>query len=752
MTSFVPWLANLNIKRNVTSMFVQARRCRYFKTLSKFVFFVTQTMMKEMDSKEPMIKTKSICKGRRINELLKWKLLAIGFIAISIALLIALIVVATKAKDTENALGGKRPDLFDHNQVMTCAAGLSGPDENPRSAGVFDDLTVNEIIAVRDYLLKQTELKLTRMEEAAINRNYISSVQLLSPPKDEALAYLDGDGNKPERKAVAVVFHGADDPPVVKEYIVSPASNPTKHAIRKIPGKDTNIAPFNARPYDFLEYIVVNTVLVNNASEKLSKLMRESYDGYSFYPGCTEKCLTIRTSAPMGFTSQDDRHHWVTFARKMTGDFEHTVDLSLLADHAGADTSKWKILSVIYNNQTFNSVDELVEQYNMGIIEKIKIAAPMKTPLFSSYERRGNPQPAKPMRGPELYEPDGKRYSVKGRHVSYMSWSFDFRMDSYSGMQVYDIRFNGERIIYELSLQEAAATYGGYYPNPSWDNYLDSNWALGTSSWEMVRGIDCPTTATFFDLVHMTWTGQPLTFRNAVCVFEMNTGMPLRRHYDSNYEGGYKFYGGMVNHLLVLRTVATPGNYDYVFDFIFYQNGVIEVKMSASGYVYGSFYDSNSRPYSYKLQEHFTSGTHDHFIHYKVDLDVGGRKNSYETIEIGIENITERWFPNKTRVQKVLKRSVKNTELEAAYKFNFDTPKYLNFFNDAKENSMGERKGYRIQLDNILKQLYPEDWIITPIMSWSLYQMAVTKYKEDETKSSSIYNMNGPSDPQVRIQ
>ena len=444
-------------------------------------------MMKEMDSKEPMIKTKSICKGRRINELLKWKLLAIGFIAISIALLIALIVVATKAKDTENALGGKRPDLFDHNQVMTCAEGLSGPDENPRSAGVFDDLTVNEIIAVRDYLLKQTELKLTRMEEAAINRNYISSVQLLSPPKDEALAYLDGDGNKPERKAVAVVFHGADDPPVVKEYIVSPASNPTKHAIRKIPGKDTNFAPFNARPYDFLEYIVVNTVLVNNASEKLSKLMRESYDGYSFYPGCTEKCLTIRTSAPMGFTSQDDRHHWVTFARRMTGDFEHTVDLSLLADHAGADTSKWKILSVIYNNQTFNSVDELVEKYNMDIIEKIKIAAPMKTPLFSSYERRGNPQPAKPMRGPELYEPDGKRYSVKGRHVSYMSWSFDFRMDSYSGMQVYDIRFNGERIIYELSLQEAAATYGGYYPNPSWDNYLDSNWALGTSSWEMVR-------------------------------------------------------------------------------------------------------------------------------------------------------------------------------------------------------------------------------------------------------------------------
>ena len=321
-------------------------------------------------------------------------------------------------------------------------------------------------------------------------------------------------------------------------------------------------------------------------------------------------------------------------------------------------------------------------------------------------------------------------------------------MNSYSGMQLYDIRFNGDRIIYELSLQEAAATYGGYYPNPSWNNYLDSNWALGTVSWELVRGVDCPSTATFFDLVHMVWFGRPFTFRNAVCVFELNTGKPLRRHYDSDYAGGYNFYGGMANQLLVLRTIATPGNYDYVFDFIFYQNGVVEVQTSASGYVYGSFYDSNSNPYSYKLHEHLTSGTHDHLFSYKVDLDVGGRKNSYETIEIGIENITERWFPNRTRIQKVLKRSVKSAELDATYKFNFGTPKYLNFFSDVK-NSMGVKKGYRIQLEGILKQLYPEDWMITPMMSWSLYQMAVTKFKENETQSSCIYNMNGPTDPQV---
>ena len=671
-----------------------------------------------------------------------WKVLAIVFIVISIALLIALIVVAMKQQKSDDA--DSNHDA--HPALSVCADGMTSSNDPPKSAGVFDDLTVDEITAVRDYLLNQTSLKLTKYILATIQSNYIHSIQLLPPSKDEVLEYLDNDGAKPERKAVAVVFHGATNPPVVREYIISPAADPTKHVVRTVPGGQKDSVPFNARPRDGILSRTLIYEMLKDALRKLVKLMIESYDGYTLIH-CVNKCLQFGFTSPMGFTAED-RKTWVFFARDLTGQ----LDLSLLVDFGGTNVSNWKILKVLYNNQTFDTVEELVAKYENNTINKIFIPAPKgKDALFSSYQRRGDPQPAKPMRGPEQYEPDGKRYTVNGRHVSYMSWSFDFRMDSYSGMQIYDIQFNGERIVYELSLQEAAATYAGYYPVPSWNNILDGTLGLGMSSFELVRGVDCPYSATFFDLVHMVDVGRPQTFRNAVCVFELNTGIPLRRHYDNNFVNGYKFYGGMANQVLVLRSIATLWNYDYVFDFIFFQNGVIEVKMSASGYIFGAFYDSNIEPYAYPLHEHLTSGTHDHLINYKADLDVGGRKNSYETIEIGIENITERWFPDRRRVQKVLKRSVKKTELEAAYKFNFDHPKYLNFFNEDKRNRMGVKKGYRIQLGSALKQLYPEDWMITPMLSWSLYQMAVTKYKENETQSSSIYNQNSPTNPQVRF-
>ncbi|XP_031574868.1 amiloride-sensitive amine oxidase [copper-containing]-like [Actinia tenebrosa] len=315
-------------------------------------------------------------------------------------------------------------------------------------------------------------------------------------------------------------------------------------------------------------------------------------------------------------------------------------------------------------------------------------------------------------------------------------------------MEIYDIKFKGERIVYELSLQEAMSTYTGYFPSQSYNYYLDSNWRMGMYNYELVPGIDCPKTATFFNLTHMIGTASAVTMKNSVCVFEQNRAIPLRRHYDSDFAGGYTFYGGMTDNVLVLRTIASVYNYDYVWDFTFYQNGVIQVQVSSTGYIMGTFYIDDVKPYGYKLSNYGTATTHEHLASFKVDLDVLGTKNSYETIQVDIESVQNSW-ENITRVRKVLKPVTRQTELEAVYKFNFETPTYLNFYNEEKKNKMGVRRGYRIQNNGMTKLLYPEDWMLVPMISWGQYQMAVTKHKDSERYSSSPYNQNAPKDPQV---
>ena len=680
--------------------------------------------------------------SRRENLILK--IVCVLLALLSLALLIALIVVATRDKTEalENGSSSGAQDFCpDTTQLISSPA---------RSAGLYDDLSKEEIFAVRDYILSQSSLNVTPYEDAALNDNYIHLIELQQPPKDKALDFLDNkNATKPERSARVVIYNGGKVNPDVREYLVSPAEKPTKHTETTGPGQKYPI-PFDARQPDGKESEVTER-MVSNVTKQANDLFYESYDGYT-HIDCTDRCLTWSESAPGEFGK---RGKWIWFMRNLQGSYIQPVGFELYLNTQGNDVSLWKVEKVFYFNTSFDSVEDLMRAYRSGSLHMVFLPAPSysnKSPLFSSFERRGTPQPPKPLRPPQLVEPDGKRYTVSGRHVEYMKWSFDFRSRSSSGLQLFDIRFDGQRIVYELSLQEAAAFYSGWSPMQMQTDYLDTAWGMGSSKFELVRGVDCPNTATFFDTMHFVSATNPARYRNSICLFELDLGLPLRRHFDNNFDGGYNFYGGMPGSALVLRSISTAYNYDYIYDYLFYPNGVVEVRVSTTGYVQATYWTSNEDAYGNQIHPGVAGTIHDHLLSYKVDLDIGGRKNSHETIDIKIENITNPWFPKARRVQKVLSRSLRKTEQEAIYKQNFDHPKYLNFFSEGNVNKLGVNRGYRIHIRDMMKQMYPRDWQLVRGADWSRNQMTVTKRKEKEETSSSIYNQNDMYDPVVDFE
>ena len=62
---------------------------------------------------------------------------------------------------------------------------------------------------------------------------------------------------------------------------------------------------------------------------------------------------------------------------------------------------------------------------------------------------------------------------------------------------------------------------------------------------------------------------------------------------------------------------------------------------------------------------------------------------------------------------------------------------------------MGVNRGCRIDIRNMMKQLYPKDWGLVNGAAWSLNHMIVTKRKETEETSSSFYNQYSMYDPVV---
>ncbi|XP_034028118.1 amiloride-sensitive amine oxidase [copper-containing] [Thalassophryne amazonica] len=614
-------------------------------------------------------------------------------------------------------------------------------------APMFADLTVREMKAVRSYLHSIPELDLSTAQSLNLKKNSILLIELHLPRKHEALRALDRGQAKPPREARVVVQFANQAKPNITEYIVSPLPSPKSHRVKTFKGDRHPL--FESRPITKSEYTHITEALVK-ITTKAQKLLFDTTGGFSF-SNCSNRCLTFSDIAPRG-TGPGQRRTWIMLQKFVEGYFIHPVGFEVLLNHLDLDPQKWTVEKVWYNSRYFDSVEELVEKYDAGLVEKAKLPDHDDNDLYSTYIPRGYTSTPTEIHGPKFVEPQGARYHIDHNFVEYAGWSFAYRVRSSAGLQIFDLSFNGERIAYEISLQEAIAFYAGDTPAAMQTKYIDAGWAMGTSTYELAPGIDCPEIAKFVDLYHYYDTDKPIHFKNALCIFEMPTGIPLRRHFNSNFNGGYNFYGGLENTVLVLRTTSTVYNYDYIWDFYFYQNGVVEVKVSATGYIHATYFTPNGIQYGTKVYNYVLGNLHTHLIHYKVDLDIAGRQNSFESLDLKFVNFTNPWSPEDFIVQSKLQRTQHKTERSAAFRFGKKFPRYVHFYNPNERNKWGHDKGYRIQFNSHAHSVLPRGWKEENGVNWSRYPLAVTRYKDDEVSSSSIYAQCNPWEPLVSFE
>lgn len=620
-------------------------------------------------------------------------------------------------------------------KIPPCSSGQSVDLSEPDNPSMFHDLTSKEIKGLMEFLYKQKDLNLTKPENIRVKSSYIFTAELHLPNKADAVSYLaSGAGQKPPRQARVIIFRGDLQTQKIMEIVVTPLPKPTHYTI----WKDDIL--FQYRPITGPDYGGALESITQETDKKARQLLLESFGGT--LTNCESTCLIYKYISPMSsaISGRKRRLYWFWMSQFVDFYILHPVDFAVLVD---MDDPNYSIEKIWYNEHTFDTLESLVNQYDEGKLQKKHLLFPvMSETLFSTLNRRGTEVPESKQRPPILIEPDGKRYSVKGQHVKYMNWDFDFRMSSTRGPQLYDIRFQNDRIVYELALQEVSVFYSGYKPTQMFSNYFDSTAMIGPQDKGLVPGVDCPSHATFKDVSHvMEASDKPITYKNAFCVFELNTGMPLRRHHSfSSFHG--TMYEGVPNYVLVLRSILAVVNYSYLLDVIFYQTGAIEVKVVSTGYILATPFTANAKQFGVQVSDNINGNLHHHMFSYKVDLDIEGTQNRYRTLDISTTDSPNRFHPNPnakiTQGQFVV--SEKKSEMEAAYKFNFDTPKYHLFYSNLKNNKFGVPKSYRLLNRGMSKQLLPENVGNEPAMAWMRYQMAVTKRKEDERTSSTIYS------------
>ncbi|XP_070838099.1 primary amine oxidase, liver isozyme-like [Chaetodon trifascialis] len=646
---------------------------------------------------------------RRMNSLVKWALIL--FVLVSVILNIILI-----------GIHSSRAPKCTTQRVHS----LRGKHEE-RSL-VFADLTREEYLRVQQYMIKQKGLDISTNQITKPSENFLFLIDLSLPKKADVLAYLDAKGAKPVREATVVVFYGAQG--YIKEYIVGPLPNPTYH--RDVTKERYNMdLPINARTVTIGEYTLLFGFFEIEIFSKLKKLLKESFDVGE------DKKLDAFEQMPRGVRS-GDRKTWVSFFRNMNGMYIHPVGFEVLVNHESVNASDWRVERLLYNGQYFDTAEELKQKYDAGSVKKIVYK---ESPDYGSLKPRQKPLQI----GPQLFYSEGKRFSVSNNHVLYLDWSFAFGLSSLTGMRVFDVRFKGERIVYELSVQEAMSVYGSVTPGMMLTKFLDSSIGVGRFAHELARGVDCPYEATYVDTYRYIDVPAPVRFRNSICLFEHNMGQPLRRHFSDFFHNSY---GGMVNSALVLRTITAIGNYDYMWDFIFYQSGSVEAKVHATGYITSSYLMDGSLKYGHQVADKVLGNIHTHFINFKVDLDVLGVRNVFQTKDMEYVNVSLPWMPDHYAMVPQLVEKQLKTEQEAALRYDTKSPRYLHVASQ-KTNRWGHQRSYRLQVFTFAGDHLPESQAEERAMSWARYKVAITKHKDLEQTSSSLYSQNNIWTPAV---
>ena len=618
---------------------------------------------------------------------------------------------------------------------------------NAEKANVWSELTESEANDVYDFLYSElAHLDLTKHPKS--NRdNFIFIVETLRPNKTDAIPYLHEAAPAPERWAKAAVAQNFDEGPVMVYYMIGPL--PVSPETQILPleyifnsGRNYVSSPVQ----DFLAISDFGFEIATNISDITHDLLGATANRDD--PEDPQGLLCWPRGSRVEFGGL---MLWFQIYRPGIRSAARTLlpqGIYAKVDATNADVSNWTVGQFYYNGVLYDSEEE----FRAALQDPDFVRTPPNVDgSWSDTEDFDSKPPGRELPPPVAVQPYGPRYKLD-REQQFVSWfGFEFYITTAqsTGLTLFDIRFKGKRVIYELGLQEAMAHYAGDDPMQGGLEFLDTFFGMGKNMFELVPGYDCPAYADYLDArwyqVHKTHE-----LPNSICIFEYTADYLLSRH-----TAQYSVTASR-NTFLTVRSVSTVGNYDYTVDYIFYMDGTIEVKIRASGFIFAAFYTANNTKsedeYGHRIHDALSSSMHDHVINFKADMDVAGSTN--DMVRLALEPMTNTypWDKPETEDRNTMHLVEYAMTEETGINWPKNSGEFYIVYSD-ETNAWGERKGYRITSGTGMAST-PHLTILNSTTlgdsaRWAECDLWVVQHKDTEPRSADPLNYFAPLDPLI---
>jgi primary-amine oxidase len=316
----------------------------------------------------------------------------------------------------------------------------------------------------------------------------------------------------------------------------------------------------------------------------------------------------------------------------------------------------------------------------------------------------------------EIVQRQGPDFEILGSEVRWQNWRFHFALQAREGLVLhtvgYEDRGRVRSVLYRGSLSEMVVPYGD--PSPAWffkNAFDEGENSMGGYTDSLEPLTDAPNNATFFDAVLPDDKGLPFEIPRAVALYERDGGL-LWKHYDDKLKRNQSRRARQ----LVLAWIATVGNYEYGFNWVFHQDGTLEMEVILSGFVETKALPSTETPmkhyadlYSHLLAGNLAGVHHQHFFNFRLDMDVDSAANSI--VEQNVEPLPSS-AANPYGNAFTMNETLLGNEQEAQRLINLPSSRTWKIVNPSATNASGQPVGYAlVPGENSLPFARPDAWI-----------------------------------------
>jgi primary-amine oxidase len=442
----------------------------------------------------------------------------------------------------------------------------------------------------------------------------------------------------------------------------------------------------------------------NQTFEAVASLSTSAIDSWKQIPGAQPAINSGDSDLADQIVRADPR--WALAMRQRgIRDIENVVSMSWSAGYFGQPASDGRMVSVVPYyagaNLYAHPIEGVVAHVNLTTGKVIDFLDVDRNVPVSRENADLGPRPGAPPL--VVTQPDGPGFRIEDGEVRWQKWRFRYALHPREGLVIYTAGYeDGGRVrpvLYRGSLSEMVVPYGD--PSAGWyfrNSFDAGELGLGAMASPLRPGVDCPANCSVFDAVMADNSGEPDLIPGAVAIYERDAGVAWKHENNTRRERE-----------LVLAYFSQPGNYEYGFDWVFHQNGTIEVRVSLTGIMAAKGVADGSDQHSHMVAKNLAAPHHQHFFTFRLDMDVDGTPN--RVVEMNS-------VPMPTGKQNpygggfLMQETALRTEREAERSLNMASSRRWIVESASARNALGHPTGYALLPgENSVPFAQPDSWV-----------------------------------------